>query len=213
MCVRNLWTMMAAANRRASNCVWVCVCVCMSKSSICMSFFLLYSPWMRSASEMEIWLFDPGHQAERSRKTDQERGIERERLCMCLCVCVFFFNPFHTPHLFFCFRVCGYSLMCFLSSCAFFLSFPFLQCTDKHLHLCLFFLPLLIFSPFALHSHRATGSLPHFFFFLSPKSVSTLALIFLQCQTSRDFQSHCRLSFLFFSTLLLFSLPALRFCV
>lgn len=54
-------------------------------------FFFLYSPWMRSASEMEIWLFDPGHQAERSRKTDQERGIERERLCVCLCVCVFSF--------------------------------------------------------------------------------------------------------------------------
>ncbi len=67
----------------------MCVCVCVSKSSICMSFlfFSLCGPWMRSASEMEIWLFDPGHQAERSRKADREKG-ERKREVVCVCVCV-----------------------------------------------------------------------------------------------------------------------------
>lgn len=119
-------------------------------------------------------------------------------MCVFVCVCVFFFNPFHTPHLFFCFRVCGYSLMCFLSSCAFFLSFPFLQCTDKHLHLCLFFLPLLIFSPFALHSHRATGSLPHFFSFYPPSQSPLWPLFFFSVKPAETSSLTADFPFYFF---------------
>lgn len=40
---------------------------------------------------MEIWLFDPGHEAERSRKADRERGGGGKGGCVCVFECVFIY--------------------------------------------------------------------------------------------------------------------------
>lgn len=54
------------------------------------SFLFFIVPGWEEPSEMPIWLFDPGHEdAERTRKTEEERGREKV-LCACVCVCVHF---------------------------------------------------------------------------------------------------------------------------